>query len=111
MEFFGLQEEIFYAPRAQRMSEDWYNFTRFPCKSGFIDHHNGAGNLEPFHIDWKQQGTMWRYYRLNGGYWSIEWNFNDRFLETLGRKERNKYSAEEIWNKYLKRNTVTPIPR
>jgi hypothetical protein len=110
MEFLKLKENnCLFAPQAKLLYEAGYEFVRFPCKSGFIDHHKSNGFYAPFNIDWKRPESYWRFYRLNGDVWTIEWNFNDGFLKALGRFERKDYTAKEIWNKYLIRTTITPI--
>jgi len=82
------------------LEEGWVKFTRFHCKSGYIDRWLGdcIDNPNNFKQSTVCLNSIAQYFRLNSGTW-----ISDR---ELGRSrifplldERDQFTAEEIWNK------------
>jgi hypothetical protein len=80
------------------LSEGWVNFTRFPCKEGYIDRWLGDCINNPNSIEKSmlQLNSFTEYYRCNSGEWIPKHEFKRYFFHDM-REEREFFTADEIF--------------
>ena len=85
--------------RSERKTEGWVEFTRIPCKKGFIDYWmgdciNNPNNDKKSHLG---LNAVTSYYRLNGkGVW-VKSGVIKHMMKILELLSHEK-SAKEIWD-------------
>ncbi len=80
------------------LSEGWVNFTRYPCKEGYIDRWIGDCINNPNSItkSMLQLNSFAEYYRCNDGEWIPKHEFKRYFFHDM-REEREFFTASEIF--------------
>lgn len=86
------------------LSEGWVNFTRYPCKEGYIDRWIGDCINNPNSVtkSMLSLNSFAEYYRCNGGEWIPKREFKRYFFNDM-REEREFFTASEIFtaNRFL----------
>jgi hypothetical protein len=85
------------------MKEGWVEFTRIPCKIGFVDKWVGDSGSNPNYPQASNfsLNSFNTWFRLNGkGKWIDKSQFRFNFYNTL-TFERGLYNAEDLWEECI----------
>lgn len=88
--------------KSESKKEGWVQFSRIPCKTGFIDRWMGDVADNPNNKSKSPQhlNAFASYYRLNGeGMWMPQRNFKKLVSMAIGNQDN--FTAEEIWRDCL----------